>query len=276
MGTSDVSSSSAAPQDEDVTPAGEGVRQAYAFRGTITELRQLEPAREGMPLVLEDVVVLSTSNKDNRYYVADAMGGEYAGIEVVACEACTDRSEPGTIVDVEGVLSVESGERYLVIGARLRSQSNARAEVPAVELPSPLASPQETDSGRFVGGYVVLVDADTEAPSQFRVVDLAPAAAQQVEYPAECTLERADAACCEHGPKYRYFVVEELRTGSRVHVATAAWQQWAFRVWPCAPDDLARVVKSGAVISRLAGVLDVQESEALIVPVGPDDIALAQ
>jgi hypothetical protein len=235
----------AAEPQQDAVPGGDGERQAYAFRGTITELRQLEPAREGMPLVLEDVIVLSTSNKDNRYYVADAMGGEYGGIEVQGCDTCDDRVTPGTTVDVEGLLSVEDDERYLVKTAALRTKSRAHAEVPVASLPAPLAAPDEANNGRFIGGYVVLVDADSGSPSRFSVVDVTPEGASEAD------------AC------YRYFVVEEQTTRARVHVSTAVWQCHGIFV-------------VGDVIARLAGVLDVIDHEVMIVPVSDKDVELAR
>ena len=268
------------PQETEIETASVE-RHAYAFRGTITELRQLEPAKKGLPIILEDVVVLSANKRAHRYYVADAIGGEYGGIEVKSCNEPSCRAvllPPGTTVDVEGVLSVESDQRYVVENARLRLRSNKTSEVPQAELPTPLAAPHEATNGRFVGGYVVLVDAATAEPSRFAIIDLEPEAGKNPDYPEElaasCTLGAVaiDADCCAFGPKYRWFVVEDEATRARVHVSTAMQDTWSVRAWPCTSADLGRMLDVGDGFSKLAGIIDVRDQQTLIMPMSDRDI----
>jgi hypothetical protein len=252
---------------------------SYGFRGSITELRQLEPAREGLYVLLQDVVILSASKPKGLFYVADALGGEYAGIEVSLCQACRHTSaDVAVTVNVSGVLRLESGDRYIIEQAHFVVRSHDRAEVPKVPIPTALAMTPGT--ARFVGGYVQLVDAQTDEPSHFVVVDRAPVAATNEAYPmrldATCSFEEAQSvACCEFGPKFTYFIVEDSRTQARINVATAPFQSFgSARAWPCDANDVANVIKVGDAFASLAGIIDVQNNTTVIVPTSPADCPL--
>ncbi len=277
QGSAAIEAPAAAPQETPVEEAPDE-RATYGFKGTITELRQLEPARAGLSILLQDVVILSASKPKGLFYVADALGGEYAGIEVSLCEACRKTSvDVAVTVNVAGVLRLEAGDRYIIEQAKFVVRSNARAEVPKVSIPTAFAMSQ--DSGRFVGGYVQLVDAQTDAPSRFIVVDREPRGAKNDAYPESldtlCSFDAvASAACCAFGPKYRYFVVEESQTHERVNVSAAPFQSFGAPAWPCAADDLPNVLQLGDEFTSLAGIIDVHDHVAMLVPTSAADCPL--
>lgn len=255
------------------------------FTGKIADLRKVSRSA-GIKVTLSGVIVTGANGNGRTFYVSDADGGEYSGIEIERCSntdancSRTDRPVPGQTYDIEGTLFTGSSRNpdHWSIGPA-GQVTVTKVTKPPVFVPPTSVTMQtlanKATNAPYRGVYVFLTD-ERGSAINVTVANVTPAELRNSSWEGDLNLcgdnlQASDtvADCCANGPLYFGFYVRAFDQDLRI--ATDNYRQANITGFPCYGSKVPFAVRVGDQIAQFAGVFDRDDNSNALFPTADTD-----
>lgn len=277
------------PNAKLATPSGPSTASAPPgpHVGSIADLRRFPKRPAGIEVTLSSVIVTGANGNGRTFYVADAEGGEFSGIEIEKCkstdDSCskTDRPVPGQVFDIQGKLFTGNSRNpeHWSIGpageVKLTRKEVPRGYVSPYPVTLDLLADKAANTA-FRGAYVYLADT-MGRPLTVDVTNTTPSELRNSNWQGDLNqcgenLKVTDPTtvnCCANGPLFFGFYV--AKGEATLRVATDNYRQANITAFPCFPSKVPFAVRVGDKIGQFAGVFDRDDNANVLFPTSDSD-----
>jgi len=260
-----------------------------SFTGSVVDLRVYTNLKDALPVNLPNVLVSAVSGKGDTIYVADAVGGDYSGIQVQSCDStaqdyknCLKKRLPlYSSVSVTGKLTVIKSHWFISPAVVTLLSSGSEVLHPTKVSPNAVAR-NNSSNGHLLGTYIKVQNA--KAPTTFVVTNVTPGYDKNQNFKDDLTACSPDSLindttglyCCTNGPAYFSFEAADS-AGNLISIANNNYKDVFFSSWPCSASDLTAhknpvvPVKLGTVFTQMGGIFDINFGNASISPTNVSD-----